>query len=235
MGVPGSVVVIGGSGGLGRAVAEHYASAGRDVVITSRDLVRAQQAAAEIGGSTVGIALDLSRPEGIRPALAGVLGPVDHLALVGLERDESNVRSYDLAGASSLVISKLVGYPETVSALLDRMSARSSVVLFGGSAKDRPYPGSFGVTTANNGVLGLVKALAVECAPVRVNSIHPAPVGDSPIWMSKPQAVLDGIIARTPTGRMVTTAEVVSSVVFLFENDGVNGEDLGVNGGWLLQ
>lgn len=234
MGVPGSIVVIGGSGGLGRAVAEHYAAAGRDVVITSRDLARAQQAAAEIGGSTSGVALDLSHPEGIRPALAGV-GPVAHLALVGLERDESNVRDYDLAGASSLVISKLVGYPETVSALLDRMSERSSVVLFGGSAKDRPYPGSFGVTTANNGVAGLVKVLAVECAPIRVNSIHPAPVGDSPIWSSKPQAVLEGIIARTPSGRMVTTADVVSGVVFLFENEGVNGEDLGINGGWLLK
>jgi len=234
MSVPGSVVIVGGSGGLGRAVAEHYAAQGRDVVITSRDATRAAAAAEEIGGSTVGIALDLSRPEGIRPALVGV-GQVAHLALVGLERDESHIRSYDVAGASSLVISKLVGYPETVSALLDRMSDRSSVVLFGGSAKDRPYPGSFGVTTANNGVVGLVKALAVECAPVRVNSIHPAPVSDSPIWMSKPQAVLDGITARTPTGRMVTTASVVGGVVFLFENDGVNGEDLGINGGWLLK
>jgi NAD(P)-dependent dehydrogenase (short-subunit alcohol dehydrogenase family) len=234
MTVQGSIVIVGGSGGLGRAVAEHYAAQGRDVVITSRDAARAHAAAAEIGGSTVGVALDLSRPEGIRPALAGV-GQVAHLALVGLERDESNIRAYDLAGASSLVISKLVGYPETVSALLDRMSDRSSVVLFGGSAKDRPYPGSFGVTTANNGVVGLVKVLAVECAPVRVNSIHPAPVGDSPIWMAKPQAVLDGITARTPTGRMVTTADVVSGTVFLFENEGVNGEDLGINGGWLLK
>ncbi len=234
MATEGSIVIIGGSGGLGRAVAEHYVAQGRDVVITSRDASRAEAAAAEIGGSTVSLALDLSRPEEIRPALSG-LGQVAHLALVGVERDESSIRSYDLAGASSLVISKLVGYPETVSALLDRMSDRSSVVLFGGSAKDRPYPTSFGVTTANNGVVGLVKVLAVECAPVRVNSIHPAPVGDSPIWMSKPQEVLDGITARTPMGRMVTTADVVSGVVFLFENEGVNGEDLGINGGWLLK
>jgi NAD(P)-dependent dehydrogenase (short-subunit alcohol dehydrogenase family) len=233
MSTDGSIVIVGGGSGLGRAVAEHYAAQGRDVVVTSRDEGRAKAAAAEIGGSTTGIALDLSKPEGIRPALAGV-GPVAHLALVGVERDESSIRAYDLAGASALVVSKLVGYPETVSALLDRMSPSSSVVLFGGSAKDRPYPSSLGVTTANNGVVGLVKVLAVECAPIRVNSIHPAPVGDSPVWTSKPQAVLDGIAARTPIGRMVSTADVVGGVVFLFENEGVNGQDLGINGGFLL-
>ncbi|MFS8520368.1 MAG: SDR family NAD(P)-dependent oxidoreductase, partial [Micromonosporaceae bacterium] len=58
----GAVVVIGGTRGLGREVARHYAAAGREVVLSGRDRGRAEQVAAEIGGRTRGIALDLNDP-----------------------------------------------------------------------------------------------------------------------------------------------------------------------------
>jgi short-subunit dehydrogenase len=57
---PGSVVVIGGTSGLGLEVARHYADQGREVVVSSRDQRRAEAAAAELGGKTRGIALDLA-------------------------------------------------------------------------------------------------------------------------------------------------------------------------------
>jgi NAD(P)-dependent dehydrogenase (short-subunit alcohol dehydrogenase family) len=71
----------------------------------------------------------------------------------------------------------------------------------------------------------------VELAPVRFNAIHPGIVGDSPFWENKP---LDAVIQRTPTGRLVTMAEVVSATEFLLENRGVNGVNLAVDGGWML-
>src|SRR5690606_17322219 len=89
----GSVVVIGGSSGLGKAVAAHYAAQGREVVVTSRDEARAEAAAEEIGGSTTGIAVDISRPAEIAPALAG-LGPVQYLVIAAIERDENSIRDY---------------------------------------------------------------------------------------------------------------------------------------------
>ncbi|WP_455908095.1 hypothetical protein [Streptomyces chartreusis] len=58
----------------------------------------------------------------------------------------------------------------------------ASVVLFGGLAKERPYPGSTVVTTFSAGITGLVKTLAVEMAPHRVNALHPGLIGDSPKW-----------------------------------------------------
>ena len=68
----GSVVVIGGTGGLGRAVAEHYAGQGADVVLSGRDPDRAKSTAAEIaeqtGAPVRGIALDLSRPPELKDA-----------------------------------------------------------------------------------------------------------------------------------------------------------------------
>ena len=77
------------------------------------------------------------------------------------------------------------------------MNDESAIVLFGGLAKDRPYPGSTTVSTVNGGVVALTRTLATELAPIRVNAIHPGIVGNSPYWKDKS---LDHVIARTPTG-----------------------------------
>ena len=58
----GAIVIIGGTSGIGRALAESYAGRGRRVVVACRDTGRAEQAASEIGGATTGIAVDLSNP-----------------------------------------------------------------------------------------------------------------------------------------------------------------------------
>ena len=230
---PGSVVVIGGTSGLGLEVARHYADQGREVVVSSRDQRRAETAAAELGGKTRGIALDLAEPDRLAERLADVDG-VEHLVLAAIERDENKVRSFDLAGATRLVTLKLVGYAETIHQLVPRMDSAGSVVLFGGRAKDRPYPGSTMVSTVNGGVTGLVHSLAVELAPIRCNAIHPGIVGDSPYWAAKGEPALEPVRNRTPTGRLVTMEDIVDAVVFLLENRSVNGEHLHVDGGWLL-
>jgi NAD(P)-dependent dehydrogenase (short-subunit alcohol dehydrogenase family) len=85
----------------------------------------------------------------------------------------------------------------------------------------------------NGGVTGLVRTLALQLAPIRVNGIHPGIVGDTPEWADKPAAV-EAVIARTPLGRTVTTDEVVDASIFLLDNGGVNGITLQVDGGWLL-
>jgi NAD(P)-dependent dehydrogenase (short-subunit alcohol dehydrogenase family) len=80
----------------------------------------------------------------------------------------------------------------------------------------------------------MVHTLAVELAPVRVNAIHPAVVGDSPYWANKPPAVLDALRARTPLGELVTIDDVVDATIFLLENRAVTGVNLRVDGGWML-
>jgi len=229
----GAVVVIGGTSGLGREVARHYAGEGRDVVISGRDAQRATAVAAGIGGRTVGIGLDLTEPETIATRLRSV-DRVEHLVIAAIERDENTARDYDVARAIRLATLKLVGYTEVVHALLDRMGESSSVVLFGGLAKDRPYAGSTTVTTVNGGIHTMVHTLAVELAPIRVNAVHPAIVGDSPYWSQKPEAVLEAFRSRTPIGRLVSMRDVVGAVVFLLENPSVTGVNLPVDGGWLL-
>lgn len=226
----GSIVIVGGTGGIGRELARYYAEQGGDVIITGRDPDRSAAIAAEIGNGISGLGFDLSQPETIRASLEGV-GPVSRLVLVAIARDNNPVRDYTLEGAIALTTMKLVGYTETIHTLLDRLSDDSSVLLYGGRAKDRPYPGSTTVTTVNGGVSSLIRTLAIELAPIRFNAIHPGIVGDSPFWEEKP---LDAVIARTPTGKLATMDDVVDASRFLLENPAINGVNLYVDGGWML-
>jgi NAD(P)-dependent dehydrogenase (short-subunit alcohol dehydrogenase family) len=229
----GSVVVIGGTSGLGKEVARHYADQGREVVISGRDAARTAAMAGEIGGRTRGIGLDLTRPEEIEGKLAG-LGKVSSLVIAAIDRDENSIRDYHTGRAAQLTILKLVGYPEVVHALASRLEPDGSVLMFGGIAKVQPYPGSTTVTTVNGGVSTLLRSLAVELAPIRVNVIHPGIVGDSPYWSAKPPGVLEAVRAKTPTGRLVAMQDIVHAVAFILENPSVNGTEVTVDGGRLL-
>jgi NAD(P)-dependent dehydrogenase (short-subunit alcohol dehydrogenase family) len=227
-----SVVVVGGTRGLGRELAQFYAGQGRDVVITGRDGAGAEACAAEIGEATRGIGLDLAEPGSIAEKLAPV-GDVEFLVLAAIERDTNTVKDYDIAAALRLVTLKIVGFTEVIHTLLPRLGDDSSILIYGGLARDRPYPGSTTVTTVNGAVTGLVRTLVVELAPRRVNALHPAIVGDSPQWRDMPKERFDALVARTPIARLVTMAEVVDASRFLLENGAINGINLPVDGGWL--
>ena len=159
------------------------------------------------------------------------VGEVDHLIICSIEQVPITLANFDIEAATRGVTIKLVGYTETVRVLRSRFRPGASVVLFGGLAKDKPYPGSTMVTVFNQGISGLAKTLAVEIAPHRVNAIHPAAVGDSPKWRDykdNPQ------VPRTPIGRLVTMEEVAGATEFLLANTGINAHDLVIDGGLLV-
>jgi NAD(P)-dependent dehydrogenase (short-subunit alcohol dehydrogenase family) len=230
----GTVVVVGGTCELGKHLAKHYADNGHRVVVTSRDLGRAQEAAKEIGGDSVGLAVDLASPHNIAPAFSAV-DNVQHLALVALHRDENKVRDYNIDEAIKLVTLKLVSYTECVHVLCTKMWEDASILMYGGLARNQPYPGSTTITTVNGGVSTLINSLAIELAPIRVNAIHPGQVGDTPVWAAKPKEVLDNLKARTALGRLVTIEDVTHAAVFLLENRGVTGVNLRVDGGRMMK
>ena len=225
-----SVLIVGGTSGIGLEIARHYADGGHRVTLTGRDADRAAAAAKDIGGEVTGLALDLAAPKDIGPALAGI-GAVDGLVLAAIERDVNTVTDYDIDRALQLVTLKLVGYTEVVHALRTRLAPDGAIVMFGGLALQRPYPGSTTVSTVNGGVIGLMHAMIVELAPIRVNVIHPGIVGDSPYWRDRD---LSPVVARTPCGRLAEMADIVDAVAFLLRNPAVNGVSLNVDGGTLL-
>ena len=231
-----TIVVVGGTTGIGRELSRSLVARGDRVVLTGRHREHADAVAADIGPGASAVAVDISEPETIAGALAEIDGPVHGLVLAAIERDANTIRDYDMVRAQRLITLKLVGYTETVHTLLDRLepTGGTGIVLFGGRAKDMPYPGSTTVSTINGGVEGLVNTLAHELAPIRVNALHPGIVGDSPFWAAKPPGVLDQYRLRTPGGELATMADVVGGVLFLLDNRGVSGTSLYIDRGWRL-
>ncbi|MGW6022252.1 SDR family NAD(P)-dependent oxidoreductase [Streptomyces sp. NPDC055099] len=226
------VVVIGGTSGLGRHFAQSCADRGNDVVITGRTEERTKAVADEIGGRTRAIALDLTDPEQIEAGLADV-SRVDRLVLAAVNRDHNTVRGYRPADATRLLTVKLTGYTAVLHALAERMPDDSAVVLLGGLASHRPYPGSTTVTTANGGIGALVRTLAVELSPIRVNALHPSIVSDTPFWSDKPGA-REAAATRALTRRPVTMQDCTEAITFLLENRSINGINLNIDGGDVL-
>ncbi len=228
----GTTLIIGGTRGLGRHLAERVARRGDTVVISGRDAAAAQQVAVEIGGEVSAVRVDLTTPGEIANALEPIQ-TVDRVVLAAIERDANSVRDYDIDRALRLATLKLVGYTEVLHCLHAKMPEDSSVLLFGGLAKDRPYPGSTTVTSVNGAVTSMIRSFATELAPVRVNAIHPGIVGDSPAWAGNAE-MLERVKERTPTHRLVTMDDVTDAALFLLENRSVNGVNLAVDGGWVI-
>src|ERR671914_495037 len=215
------VIVIGGTSGIGREIASIYAANGARVALSGRDEERASGVAAELEGDVRGLGVDLAEPHTIGASLRG-LERVDRVVLAAVERDNNSVRDYDVDTASRLSVLKLVGYAEVIHQLAGSLTEDASLLLFGGLAKDRPYPGSTTVTSVNGAVTTLVRTLVVDLAPISVNALHPGIVGDSPTWKGRPE-VLERVLSRTPTERLVTLRDVVEVAVLLLENRSVNG------------
>lgn len=230
-----TIVIVGGTSGIGLEIARDTVARGDRVVITGRDQARTEEIAATLGPEASGVALDISEPSTIAGQLQSI-GRVNGLVLAAIDRDQNTIRDYSFERAIRLVTLKLVGYAETVHALVDRLqpSVDTGIVLFGGRAKDLPYPGSTTVSTINGGVVGLVNTLALELAPIRVNALHPGIVGDSPFWAGKPAGVLEQYQKRTPGGQLVTMADVVDATQFLLRNRGVSAVNLYVDRGWAI-
>lgn len=228
-----TIIVVGGTSGIGAELSRSISARGDRVILTGRDRERAEQIAAGIGVAARGLSLDLAEPDTIADALSDV-GDVHGVVLAGVERGSMTIADFDRVAATRLATLKLVGYAEVIHMLGDRLvrSVDTGVVLFGGIARYRPYPGSLAVSTVNGGIEGLSVALSVEMAPIRVNVLHPGIIGDSPFWADKEQA-LTQYRSRTPGGELADMADVVHATHFLLENRGVSGVELHVNRGTL--
>jgi NAD(P)-dependent dehydrogenase (short-subunit alcohol dehydrogenase family) len=228
--VKNHALVIGGTTGIGRAIAQALAERGESVIICGRSLERAESVAREIGGSSRALAFDLTRPEEI-PATLSEIESVSALVLTAAEPNQNSVSEFDPASSARVASIKLTGYTSVIAALAPRFAADSAVLMFGGNAKDRPYPGSTTLTTINAGLAGLTRALAIDLAPVRVNAIHPGIVSDSPAWRDAPVEFLQGVREATPTGKLVTLADVVDASLFALDNPALSGANLNIDGG----
>jgi NAD(P)-dependent dehydrogenase (short-subunit alcohol dehydrogenase family) len=228
------VFIVGGTSGIGLALAQAAASLGTTVTIAGRGAERAAEIARSIGPGARGVHIDLLDSGSITEAIRGD-ERIDHLVLTPVHPGNQSVRDFDAEEAMRAVRVKLVAFAEVVHAALPRLKPTSSITLFGGLAKANPYPGSTLVSIVNGGLLGMARTMAIELAPIRVNGISPGLVEDSPRWQARVAAgagqAVDAFKARTPTRRLATVNDVVHGAFFLMDNQAVNGIDLELDGG----
>ena len=226
----GAVVVVGGTRAIGFEIAKHYVEAGREVVLTGQSRETVDAAVAALDGRVTGLVFDLAEPGSIAPALAAV-GPVHHLVLVAIDRDQNSIRDYDIAGATRLTTLKLVGYAEVVHALLDRLDdvlVDRHVRRPGAVPALRRLDHGHDRQRRGRGPDPRARPRA-EADPRRTASTRgssaTAPTGRT----ARPRC--DATRARTPTGRLVTMADIVAATAFLLESPALNGVELRVDGG----
>jgi NAD(P)-dependent dehydrogenase (short-subunit alcohol dehydrogenase family) len=218
-------VILGGSSGIGLAAARRAVEAGWDVVVASRDPGRADVAAEKI-------ALDVSDAAAVRTFFDEV-GPVDHLVSSTVARAGGPAKRLDLIAARHAFEVKLWGPFEAVQAA----DVRRSVVLVSGVAASTPSPGAAATAAVNGAVEALVRVLAVELAPVRVNAVSPGII-DTPTWAGmqpdERDAMFDRLAANLPAGRVGTAEDVADAIWHLLTNDFATGSIVHVDGGHRL-
>jgi NAD(P)-dependent dehydrogenase (short-subunit alcohol dehydrogenase family) len=230
-----TVVILGGSSGIGLATAKAAAAEGARVVITGRSAERLQAAKRILGNEVKTVALDVLDETGTR-ALFKEMERVDHVFIT--------------AGAV-LFDPKLATEADSIRPALDtrfwgafnaarfaaaRMGAGSSITFMSGAAAIRPIRGASVATASCAAVEGFARALAVDLAPIRVNAIQPGLI-DTPFLDTlgdRRNAFISEYSKRLPVGRPGRPEEVADAVIFLMKNGFVTGITLTIDGGGVL-
>jgi NAD(P)-dependent dehydrogenase (short-subunit alcohol dehydrogenase family) len=231
-----TVVVIGGSAGIGLETARLARAAGADVVLTGRNPERLEQAAREVGAVTTA-AFDATDVDSLERFFAGLPGPVDHVLLSGSGPYYAPLRETDFEEVRRDIDRHLL-LPVRVGLLADgRVRPGGSLLFIGGTGGRRRGIGLTFIGAVSAAVQALVANLALELAPIRVNLIAPGFV-DTPLSASLLGGDLDArreeLRASLPIGRVVGPEDVAALAVHLMANTALTGATYDVDGGQQL-
>jgi len=234
------VLVVGGSSGMGLALAGRLLAHGSEVTIAGRSPERLDRARGILGdpAGLHTVAADITRePEVER--LFGSAGEFDHV--VSTAADVSGVYvplpEMDIATARRVIDSKVVAPILLAKHGASRLRPAGSITFTSGIAAYRPAPRGSVVAAINGAIESLVYALALELAPIRVNAISPGWV-DTPIWQQVAgdgkAAVLDAMAKRLPVGRVGQADDIAQAIEAVMRNGFISGTVVHVDGGQRL-
>jgi NAD(P)-dependent dehydrogenase (short-subunit alcohol dehydrogenase family) len=231
------LVVLGGTSGIGLATARLAAGQGATVIVASSNPESVKRALNTLPATASGEAVDLTDSAAVEAFFDG-LDPFDHLVYTaGESLTLLEVASMDLAQARKAFELRYFGALGAVSAALSRIRPGGSVVLTTGAAGDRPSPGWSVAASICGTVDSLVRALAVELAPLRVNAVKPGVVR-SPLWsnlsVDDQQTLYDETSRLLPVGRVGEVADIAEAYVYLMNQGYATGTILTVDGGHVL-
>ncbi|HVY40527.1 MAG TPA: SDR family oxidoreductase [Polyangia bacterium] len=246
------IIILGGSAGIGLAVAERALSEGAHVVIASHDRARVHRAVSRLRagrhdsgagspgsdpGSVTGHTVDLRAPSETR-ALLETVGPLDHLVYTaGEELLLSPLADLDLSTARRFFELRYWGALTAVQAARPHLAREGSIVLTSGAAGRRPHPGFVVGASICAAMEAAARTLAVELAPLRVNVVTPGFV-DTDLWSNIPAdaraQMFRDAAAKLPVGRIGAATDVAEHYLSFMRGRYVTGQALVVDGGGVL-
>ncbi|WFP74820.1 SDR family oxidoreductase [Mesorhizobium sp. WSM4906] len=234
------ILIVGGSSGMGLALARRCLDEGATVVIAGRGEAKLNAARDELNrpAKLETAVVDISREAEVA-ALFERIGRLDHIVSTAadIEGAYQLLPEIELEAAQRVVESKFYGPLLLAKHGTPKLSANGSLTFVSGIAAYRPAARGSVVAAVNAGLEGLVRALAVELAPIRVNAVSPGWV-DTPIWQLVAGDAKDETLAamakRLPAGRVGRPQDIADALRFLIGNGFTTGTTLHVEGGHRL-
>jgi len=230
-----TVVILGGSSGIGLATAKAALAEGARVIITGRSSERLRAANAILGNEAKTVALDVMDEGGTR-ALFTDLERVDHVFITAGAVVFDPKLASGLESVRPALDTRFWGAFYAAKFAATKMGAGGSITFMSGAAAIRPIRGASVATASCAAVEAFARALAVDLAPIRVNAIQPGLI-DTPFLDTLGErriAFMAEYSKRLPVGRPGRPEEVADAVLFLMKNGFVTGITLTIDGGGVL-
>ncbi|HZZ67664.1 MAG TPA: SDR family oxidoreductase [Phenylobacterium sp.] len=229
------VVVIGGSSGIGLAVAQAALAEGAQVVIGSSSPEKVDAAVAKLGDGASGAAVNV-RDEANVQAFFESAGPLDHLAYTAGDWDRAQtgaIAELDFAAAAAGMEVRFWGALRAIKHALPRLSPKGSITLTDGVRTHKPSKGMPLSSAFGAAIEHLAKGLAIDLAPRRVNAVCPGFVLTD-IWNGTPPERIAKLTERFPVPQAGDPADVAQAYVYLMKGGYTTGQVLVVDGGLML-
>ena len=231
------VVIIGGSSGIGLAVAEEAASQGADVVIVSSKAERVQEAIQSIGGNVRGEAVDVFDEKSVESFFTNI-DAFDHLVFTaGDSLQLHELADTDLKQARHAFELRYWAALAAVKYGSPHIRKGGSIVLTTGVAGRRPLKGWAVAASVCGTIEALTRALAVELAPIRVNAVSPGVVRTN-LWQNmspeEREQLFESVGKRLPVGRVGEAHDIAQAYLFLMQEGFSTGQTVVVDGGTVL-
>jgi NAD(P)-dependent dehydrogenase (short-subunit alcohol dehydrogenase family) len=231
-----TVVVIGGSGGIGLEVARHARAAGAEVILTGRDAERLRGAAAELGALS-SAAFDAGDPSALERFFQQLPHPVNHVMVTAGRPRYGRLADMDYAETRRALDEHLMLALEVARHAPGKVEPGGALLFMGGTGARRPGPGLVIASTVTVAMPALVANLALELAPIRVNLIAAGFV-DTPLSASLLGDQLDArrnqLRNTLPIGRVVGPGDVAALAIHLMSNTALTGATYDIDGGQQL-
>ena len=225
---------------MGLALCEQLLRRQCDVVMVGRSRDKLDAAVAQLAplGTLTTMQMDMTCDAEVRRLFDSV-GPLDHLVCTAadIRGAYTLLADLDLGALDRAIRSKVVAPILLARHAAPLMRPHGSITFTSGIAAYRPRPKGIAVAAINAALEGIVRAMAVELAPLRVNAVSPGWVR-TPIWQdvagADTERLLDAMAKQLPVGRVGTPQDVADALLFLLGNGYTTGSVLHVDGGHRL-